>query len=209
MYVSLLPYNTSRVNGRQYVQSQILCKLIKDKKYIFSISVLLNQVPLNSIGVYFDSVLLFQQKNSLIKKILQLESGTKHLKLKRKKWTNLKIEYVAKGFEKHLIIGNFQSDEENNYVASKKIDLGLDYKFGIDNISLQPVLLDTQCNCANEIYNHWDNYNYRHSNIQISDYHCSNPIYFSDIEDSILIETNKIDSINLDGNLLSNLILIV
>lgn len=140
-YMGITVYNTSAKNIRKYLQGQLLCRLIKDKIYKFSIRVKPDKVVIESLGVLFMDTTLFYDKDILIKQKPSIVINLKNIsmvRMKRREWVKIDLEYKATGKEKYIIIGNFQSDVEQRKTFLSPPKSYTDYYYNIDDISLTP-----------------------------------------------------------------------
>jgi outer membrane protein OmpA-like peptidoglycan-associated protein len=141
-YVGIILFNSSINEVRQYLQIKLLCPLIKDKQYKFSIKIKPEQVLIESIGVLFSDSALFYNTNKLIRKNPSIDLKDYYLLTpfkKRKTWTKIDVDYRAKGDEKYMIIGNFQLDSEQKRAFLSKPKDFTNYNYDIDDVELIPI----------------------------------------------------------------------
>ena len=141
-YAGFTVFNPSIQNTRQYLQIKLLCPLVKDKRYKFSFKLLPGKIQVESIGALFSDSIIFFNRDILIniKPTIDFQDQiSKITKRKRNDWNEFTIEYKAQGFEKYLIIGNFQSDPEQNRTFSEKPKDFTNYLYNIDDIELIPI----------------------------------------------------------------------
>ncbi len=141
-FVGFTIYNSSVPNIRQYLQIKLLCKLQKDITYKFSFKLKAFDLQTDSIGALFSDSIIYFNRDILIKTKPTLNFSIPILNVsKRRKpeWIPFEINYRAQGFEKYLIIGNFQSDSKQKRVFPDKPQNFKNYSLGIDEIELIPI----------------------------------------------------------------------
>jgi outer membrane protein OmpA-like peptidoglycan-associated protein len=141
-YVGFTVFNTSRPNSRQYLQIKLLCPLIKDKLYRFSLKLKSTDLQIESIGTLFSDSILFYNRDILINRKPSIDLGSfmdKIPKRKRSEWNEFNVDYRANGSEKYLIIGNFQNDSEQKRIFLTKPRDFANYIYGIDDVKLIPI----------------------------------------------------------------------
>ncbi|MCJ7448990.1 MAG: OmpA family protein [Bacteroidales bacterium] len=141
-YVGFTIFNTSIPETRMYLQIKLLCPLIKDKLYRFSIKVKPGGAQIESIGVLFSDSILFYNKAVLIKIKPSIDlniSLLKSTKRNRDNWNNIDVDYRAKGNEKYLIIGNFQADSEQKRTFFSPPKDFTNYSYAVDDVELIPI----------------------------------------------------------------------
>jgi outer membrane protein OmpA-like peptidoglycan-associated protein len=141
-YVGITIFNTSIPETRMYLQNKLLCPLVKNKLYRFSIKVRPNDVQIESIGVMFSDSIVFFNRDILVKRKPSIEltiSRAKTTNRNKNTWTRLEADYRAKGNEKYFIIGNFQTDSEQKRKFFSKPKNFTNYSYDIDDVELSPV----------------------------------------------------------------------
>jgi outer membrane protein OmpA-like peptidoglycan-associated protein len=141
-YVGITIFNTSIPETRMYLQNKLLCPLVKNKLYRFSIKVRPNDVQIESIGVMFSDSIVFFNRDILVKRKPSIEltiSRAKTTNRNKNTWTRLEADYRAKGNEKYFIIGNFQTDSEQKRKFFSKPKNFTNYSYDIDDFELSPV----------------------------------------------------------------------
>lgn len=116
--------------------------MIQDKLYRFSIKVKPSEAQIESIGALFSDSILFSDKYSLIKIKTSIDfniSKTKSTNKKRDDWNKIEIKYKAKGNEKYLIIGNFQTDAEQKRTFFSPPKAFTNYTYIVDDVELIPI----------------------------------------------------------------------
>lgn len=143
---------------REYIQIQLDEPMTKNQRYGFSIQVSLADkagVAIKHLGVSFSDTLVKQPKLFFT---LQLPHET--LKNKdntflndKENWTELYIDYIAKGNEQFIIIGNFLNNNKTdtitaNTATTTEINQFTSYYY-LDNVCLAPWKNDNTCDCFN------------------------------------------------------------
>jgi outer membrane protein OmpA-like peptidoglycan-associated protein len=140
-FVEITIFNTSKAGSRQYLQTRLLCPLQKDETYNFSIRLKSEDLIIESIGVLFSDSAIFYNNDILIKKTPAIDLKELYLKIpnqKKKSWVKIDTEYRASGNEKYLIIGNFQTDEDQKRTFLSKPTPFTKYEYDIDDVELVP-----------------------------------------------------------------------
>ena len=135
-------FNTSVPNTRKYIQTKLLCPLIKDKRYRLSLKLSAGTAQIESIGALFSDSIFFFDRDVLIKVKPTVDFSNQMLKIAKKKkseWNLFTVDYIAGGFEKYLIIGNFQTDSEQNRTFLDKPAAFKNYYYMIDDVELVPI----------------------------------------------------------------------
>ena len=154
-FINLLLYDEARNFDRKFIQAELLCPLIKNKKYKLSIQLNANQYHIEEVGILFNEEIFLAKNNKSLKHkkadiILKIPTS-----IKESEWFSLEYEYLAKGNEKTIMIGNFLPDERINIFhldpkkekkrGKKKNQAKINIKYGIDNLSLSPMDSITIC----------------------------------------------------------------
>ena len=140
--VAIEVFNTSVRNTRKYLQTELLCPLIKDKRYRFSIRLLPGSAQVESIGALFSDSIFFYDRDVLIKIKPTIDFGSQMLNIPKKKrngWNQFMVDFIATGHEKYLLIGNFQSDNEQKRTFLYKPKDFSSYYYTIDDVELIPL----------------------------------------------------------------------
>jgi outer membrane protein OmpA-like peptidoglycan-associated protein len=147
-FVEITIFNTSKSGSRQYLQTRLLCQLQKDIIYKFSIRLKAENLIIGSMGVLFSDSAAFYDTDKLIKKTptIDLEDQYSGIPIqKRKSWVKIETEYRASGREKYMIIGNFQTDEDQKRTFLTKPTPFTKYECDIDDIELTPKIKTDIC----------------------------------------------------------------
>lgn len=198
-HISLIAFNSSKKNIRQYVQTRILCPLEKGESYTFSISLKQSQCIIGSIGILFLDSLIYTDQDVLIKQkptIDLTDDISKYSNRKQKNWITIESKYIATGKEKYILIGNFQNENEQTRDYIEKQKAFSSYRYSIDNVSLINPKSDSLCDFSENIKSHWYSYHIRHSQIKITEF--TPPKTTDTISTHIVRATEeKVDSIRL------------
>lgn len=197
-HISLIAFNSSEPNIRQYIQTQLMCPLVKGETYTLSLDLKQDECILGSLGVYFTDSLLYTSKDQLIsvQPMIKLDKViASHSKRKQKGWITINTTYKATGEEKYILIGNFQQENEQQRNFVKKQKEFTFYRYSVDNVSLTNLNSDTLCENANAIKKHWYSYRFRHSRTRI-------PTFVTEVEKNTEISadqnpTSKIEEIQI------------
>ena len=194
-------YSTSVPNTRQYLQIKLLCPLIKDKRYRFSLKLKAGSLQVESIGALFSDSIIFYPRDILIKikPTIDLQSQIFGIsKRSRNNWNKFTVDYKAQGFEKYLVIGNFQSDSEQKRTFIDKPKSFTNYQYGIDDVELIP--LDSIHLCQDYQKNKEKLYSLteRHPLKRYNLFGDDEPIKASSPEVKAIIDTIRLNSILFD-----------
>jgi outer membrane protein OmpA-like peptidoglycan-associated protein len=170
-YIELLLLDESRDFDRKFIQTALLCELIKDEKYTLSLRIKPHVFHINSIGVFFSDTLIFTETN------MELENLKPDLivdipeNIRSKEWATIEQTFTAKGNEQVIVIGNFASDsltfthpinKKKAKKIQKKYHLHTKVIYGIDDVSLTPINSTPDCDLeSNKIKIYRDSF--RHS----------------------------------------------
>jgi outer membrane protein OmpA-like peptidoglycan-associated protein len=135
-FVGLVLAGAERLSGRNFLRSRLLCGLRKGAQYrlIFHIRSLHN--VFDSIGVYFSTTDFLYQKEKLRNAKPQLWLKQDSSLQPSKDWQQVSFLYTANGDENFLSIGDFK---KWGHSFTGRPDLGREYYFFLDSISLTPV----------------------------------------------------------------------
>lgn len=163
-------FNSNLSHPLQYIEAPILCPLIKDKVYTFSVYLKSNRNEFGSLGIYFSDKYLCTVVNSEQPYFKGL-AYSPQLKLKAtgrknitKEWTKEEWKFIATGNERYIVIGNFLIKSDLKRKAPKHYNQDENRAIiYIDDVSLTPE--DSRCDCnytayLKEIYS---KYSRRHS----------------------------------------------
>ncbi len=150
--ISLCMYNAKRAFDRSFTQTPLLCTLEKGKRYAFSVYYKVPEKMIGSFGVHFSDTLNVQKNNKHLEGIKASLIFTNKFETTPLDWILVQDTFLAKGNEKVLILGNFETDEQTKVVNpfKRKKNKRYDYRenrvyYRFDKISLIP--LDDQPVC--------------------------------------------------------------
>jgi outer membrane protein OmpA-like peptidoglycan-associated protein len=138
-FARLTIFNSSIEGIRKYMQTRLLCPLKKDRIYIFSVRLKPDKVFMGSFGVLFVGTPVYNNNDLLLRMKPTIDLTGLYAKVpynKRLDWYKITLEYKAAGDEKYLILGNFQTDSEQNRVYQAKPRNFTDYEYFIDDVEL-------------------------------------------------------------------------
>ena len=140
---------------REYIQTKLSSKLIKDTEYLITFYVSLSDFSSHSInrfGTLFTSEMLDNKSAKFIHfKYLERDhilysyvtSKDDNFYNNTQLWTQISIKYIAKGFEKFISIGNYDTNREIElHEVSTDAERQFSYYY-IDDISVVPYHLIT------------------------------------------------------------------
>ena len=154
---------------REYLQAELSEPLVKDKKYAISFYVSLaerSDFAVKEFGVLFSKEplqvpikkelskrILFQQKNNVYH---SLEIGYTNFYRDTKDWILVHTEFVARGSEHYLTLGNFKTNAKTRLFKTKKYAKQGAYYY-IDMISVQGThTADGNQDLASEVFEKQD-----------------------------------------------------
>lgn len=132
-FVGLAVADSGRPVGRNFLRSRLLCGLRKGAEYKLDFYVRSLHDVFDSIGIYFSSHDFLYQKEKL--RNSQPQFFLKGLK-PGKDWQKVSFVYTADGEENFLSIGDFKKQVHD---LKGRPDLGREYYYFLDRISLTPV----------------------------------------------------------------------
>ncbi|HEV7331374.1 MAG TPA: OmpA family protein [Flavisolibacter sp.] len=135
-FVGLVLARTDRQVAKHFLRSRLLCGLRKGAQYQLEFYIRSKHPAFDSIGVYFSANDFLYQKEKLrgtkpqvfLKDVSQL--------MPSKEWQKISFSYTATGDENFISIGDFKPHEHS---FDGLPDLGKDYYFFIDSLSLTPL----------------------------------------------------------------------
>lgn len=143
---------------REYIQIKLDEPMATNQRYGFSIQVSLADkagVAIKSLGVSFSDTLVKQPKLFFTLQLPHetLKNKTNTFLNDKENWTELYIDYTAKGGEQFVIIGNFLDNTETDTVAANtamttESNIFTSYYY-LDNVCLAPWKNDNTCDCFN------------------------------------------------------------
>lgn len=151
-------YTFYKDSYREYIQMELDSALTKGKKYGFSIQTSLADkagIAVNSLGVAFSDTLVKQRSLLFTLELPHeiLQNRSKSFLNNKEKWTDLYIDYIAKGGEKFIIIGNFLDNNAMDTIPAVTAETERSERFAayyyLDNICFAPWKDDNTCTCFN------------------------------------------------------------
>lgn len=160
-FIGLVLANVDKPFLRNFLRSRLLCGLRKGAQYRLEFHIRSLHNTFDSIGVYFSTNDFLYQKEKLraSKPQLYVNAG-KNLR-PQKEWQKVSLLYTASGQENFIAIGDFKM---RGHKLGVNPDMGKDFYFFLDGISLTPVNPDERlCDEAAAIKEEEYDFNVRHS----------------------------------------------
>jgi len=200
-------YTFYKDSYREYIQIELDSALIKNKKYGFSIQTSLADkagIAVNSLGVAFSDTLVKQRSLLFTLKLPheKLQNKSNSFLNNKEEWTDLYIDYIAKGGEKFIIIGNFLNNQATDTTSVitetvERPDRFAAYYY-LDNVCFAPWKKDNTCDCFNNGQPRIITQEYaeistivKENTPKIGDKFILENIYFETAKASLLPESNK------------------
>lgn len=137
----------SRSAKRSYVQTPLKCGLQKDITYKFKMYMRARNYATNCVGVYFSAEATDTITNKALLFEAQISNPSKEALFNADgDWFIFEGDYIAKGGERFMVIGNF---EDPNKCRLKRVGKSLKFphsSYYIDDVSLEP-LIHVECDC--------------------------------------------------------------
>lgn len=112
-------YDGTDANMRDYIQVQLISNLITSIKYYVTFYVSLGdseKYACNSIGAYFSDSAIVWTGYAKSKLTPQVENDTSNHLTDKINWLKVSGNFVAKGGERYLVIGNFKNDRHSDTI---------------------------------------------------------------------------------------------
>jgi outer membrane protein OmpA-like peptidoglycan-associated protein len=172
-FIGLVLSSAERLNGRNFIRSRLLCGLRQGAQYKLDFFIRSLHPIFDSVGIYFSGNDFLYQKDKLRQSQPQLFLNELSL-LPSKEWQKVSVVYTASGEENFIVIGDFK---KRGHSLSGRPDLGRDYYFFLDSISLAPLSPQEHlCAGVEEIREEEYNFNVRHNMLDRLMYvHTKNP----------------------------------
>jgi outer membrane protein OmpA-like peptidoglycan-associated protein len=135
-FVGLPVADGNRQQGRNFLRSRLLCGLRKGAQYRVEFYVRSRHAVFDSVGVYFSGHDFLYQKEKLRNTSPQILLQEADSLAPSKTWQKVSLTYTATGEENFISIGDFKRGAHS--IAGTP-DLGRDYYFFIDDVSLKPL----------------------------------------------------------------------
>lgn len=164
-YVLVTVHNSGKRNVRQYLQTQLLQELKAGHEYEFTIRFKAGKCVINSIGVKFSDQFTCLKKDELIEQPdIDFSTEIKGVRTrKQREWMEFTTTYVARGGEKFILIGCFDSFREQERDFKKKPEPYNNFYYYFDRVELIDPNLDSLPESAHRVRDHLYAYNHRHS----------------------------------------------
>ncbi len=202
-YIGIKVYDYNAKGGRAYLTAELVDHLEKGKRYCLSYSISLADVSkyaTNNFGVHFSKRNIYEEVDVLLKDDVIIPSSN-IIQKNMKTWTNVCVPFTAKGFEKHITLGNFHKSskiatetmKKPKGIAQAQLPMGYYY---IDNMSLLKISNDSDCNCAEEKLVEGPKIIYSKQEIlpegsPISKVVVSSSVYFYSLKSDLVVASNK------------------
>jgi outer membrane protein OmpA-like peptidoglycan-associated protein len=131
-----LTFVPDRNRRPHFLRSRLLCGLRAGAQYQLEFYIRSVHGGLDSVGVYFSSDDILYRKTDIRANLPQLWVSENVAATSTSEWQKCSMVYTASGNENFISIGNYGKQE---HVYSGRPDLGLDFYFFIDKISLVPL----------------------------------------------------------------------
>ena len=100
-------FHSKQMENRLFLQTALLCPLVKGELYEFSMYVRVGDVAPQQLSVFFTDTLQVLENYETLKNIRPQLNFKIDQNWKPRTWQKVKAEYVARGNEIGLLIGNF------------------------------------------------------------------------------------------------------
>jgi hypothetical protein len=172
-FIGLVLSDAERLNGRNFIRSRLLCGLRKGAQYKLDFHIRSWHNVFDSVGVYFSSNDFLYQKEKIRGAKPQLFLQEASLK-PAKEWQKVSLIYTASGDENFIAFGDFK---RRGHSLQGRPDLGREYYFFLDSISLTPLSpKEHPCDEAASIKGEEYDFNVRHTMLDRLVYlHTKNP----------------------------------
>jgi len=136
-FVGLILAPSDVPGARNFLRSRLLCGLRKGAQYQVQFYIRSAHVVFDSVGIYFSANDFLYQKEKIKSSKPQLYLKDDASLRQLDDWQKVSLIYTASGDENFITIGDFKT--KGYKWQSRRPDLGKDYYFFIDDISLTPV----------------------------------------------------------------------
>lgn len=139
-YMNYFKSSPASVSWRSYIQTQLIKKLLKDKKYcVTHYANLLNrsQYAIDELGLYFDSgtiATILPAREAIVNP--QVKSPTGVFYSDTLNWMKVQGTFTATGTENYLTLGNFKSYATATYSLVYPLSIGMVAEYYIDDVSV-------------------------------------------------------------------------
>jgi len=135
-FTGIVLANTDKPYARNFLRSRLLCGLRKGAQYKLEFYIRSIHNVFDSIGIYFSANDFLYEKEKLRAAKPQLFINTAKNLVPQKEWQKVVLMYTASGDENFIVIGDFKKRGHRLAISP---DLGKDFYFFIDDISLTPL----------------------------------------------------------------------
>lgn len=137
-FVGLIIQNIAHPGIRNFIRTQLLCKLQPGHQYNLEFFVRSSHDALDSIGVYFstDDFLFDRRYFKSFFPQRWVKNGLDSSSYNASNWQRVHFIYTANGSEQFITIGNFKRGE---YKPNGHTEFENEYYFFLDDVSLTPV----------------------------------------------------------------------
>lgn len=173
-FVGLALSDAGRLTTRNFLRSRLLCGLRKGSQYKLDFHVRSQHAVFDSIGVYLSQNDFLYQKEKLRNTRPQLLLSENMKMFPSGEWQKVSLTYTANGDENFIVIGDFK---KKGHVLVGRPDLGRDYYFFVDSVSLVPLNpKEHLCEDAEKLKEEEYNFSVRHNLLDKLVYvHSKNP----------------------------------
>jgi len=122
-YAGIMVYDEANANFREYLQVKFLAPLQQGKEYCVRIKVSLARDAFYSIdrlGIYFSSDTVKSKNWYVIEKPVQLKTPDYKALNDTSKWMQFDWKFISEGFERFMVIGNFNNDVNTNLITNNR-----------------------------------------------------------------------------------------
>jgi outer membrane protein OmpA-like peptidoglycan-associated protein len=148
-YAELVAYDFRQPFERSFIETELLCPLVKDSTYIIELFVQGTCMDPGKLGVYMTSrdFLLEKKDYSSFRPTVQYTNPSQLSRSDRRGWYRLKLPFKATGIEKFMVIGNFSEEEDFSHCARKEERV----IYAIDAVSLKPLYGGAVCDTLEQL----------------------------------------------------------
>jgi outer membrane protein OmpA-like peptidoglycan-associated protein len=134
-YIGYYVNNPNKPYRRSFLQTEIMCPLIKDSTYVVEMVVMGNCLEPGNLGIYLPETdyLWETRPYTSLTPAANYSGPSQLLKSNKKNWYRLSLTFKATGKERFLVIGNFNRDSTSENCAT---DNGVTSQY-LDAVSLR------------------------------------------------------------------------
>lgn len=113
-YVGYCAYDFANPAHRTFLETELLCPLIKDSMYVFEAMIYGDCIDKHKVSIYLPVLdYLYDTTDfTVIKPAASFADDMELIKTEKRHWRKLRLIFRAKGNEKYLVIGNFSAGPE-------------------------------------------------------------------------------------------------